>query len=211
MKLPIVTFAAAAAAIIPATASADWTVRVHVSTDEPVALEHRTAENAPWEFACNSPCDVNLPVADEFRFAETSDARASEPFLLKTDKPDANGAITVEHHKSSGALFRASPYIIASSVAVFITGIVMTTIGVTKAHGTLGDGSREQTNALTGAGTLLIMAGLGGGYFGVSSYVNNKYSDVNGDVRRLVPQPSHGDTAPSRGIAVLVPLLSGRF
>lgn len=207
----IATGVAAAALMIPGTALADWTVKVHVSTDEPVVLEHRASANAPWEVACDSPCDVALPVADEYRFAPTSDARETEPFLLKTDKPDANGAITVEHHKSNGTLFKASPFIIAGSAAVFITGIVMATVGITKAHGTQADGSREQTNAVTGAGTLLIMAGLGGGYFGVSSYINNKYSDANGDVRRLEPQPSHGEVAPSRGIAIFVPVFSGRF
>lgn len=205
------TAAAAAALIIPATALADWTVKVHVNTDEPVILEHRTSASAPWEFACNSPCDVPLPVAEEFRFAATSDARESEPFLLKTDKPDQDGGITIEHHKSNGTLYKASPFIMAGSAAVFITGIVMATVGITKAHGTQADGSREQTNALTGAGTLLIMAGIGGGYFGVSSFINNRYSDANGDIRRLEPQPSHGETAPSRGIAIFVPVFSGRF
>lgn len=211
MKLPLTAAVTSTAFLLAGAASADWTIKVHVETEEPVAFEHRSAENQPWELVCNAPCDGVVPVGDEFRFAETNDANETKPFGLKTEKPDANGVITVQHHKTSKSLYRAAPFVLIGSAAVFVTGIVLATVGITKAHGFLNDGSREQTNAVTGAGTLLIMAGLGGGYFGLSSRINNRYSDASGDVRSLEPVHGTGSSAPTRGVSILVPIFSGTF
>jgi hypothetical protein len=42
-------------------------VLVHVSSPVRAALEHRTEDAAPWTFACDAPCDKELPLVDEYR------------------------------------------------------------------------------------------------------------------------------------------------
>jgi len=211
MRIPIMTAGAVAALFASTTASAGPTIKVHVTSDEPVAFEHRVIPSEPWELVCNAPCDADVLPGEQFRFAETADAGETKPFGLKSEKADANGVITIQHHKGNKPLYLAAPYVIAGSAALFIAGIVTTVIGVTKAHGFLADGSKEQTNAVTGVGTLMIMGGLAGGYFGVSSRINEKYSDATGDVRSLEPVAGQGQAAPQRGMAIFVPIFSGRF
>lgn len=44
-------------------------VLVHVESPKPVALESRAPGEHTWTTACGMPCDRELPLADEYRFA----------------------------------------------------------------------------------------------------------------------------------------------
>ncbi len=41
----------------PAAQAGDGLVKIHIATKELVSLEHRSGPGAPWQFACETPCD----------------------------------------------------------------------------------------------------------------------------------------------------------
>ena len=85
-------------AFMPGTARADRGqkhVFVHVSSPRVVRLEQRAAERSPWESACDSPCDRELPLAAEYRVVYAKDAAPGDPFRLH-DSPDDEVELRVD-------------------------------------------------------------------------------------------------------------------
>ena len=82
--------------VVPATARADDSptsgVRVHIVASPPVQLQRRALRSTSWVVACNSPCDMDLPVEDEYRMLDEEDRSPGAPFRLPLT-PD--GAVTL--------------------------------------------------------------------------------------------------------------------
>lgn len=53
-------------------------VRVHVSSPKRVQLYRRLAGTQGWTHACHSPCDIDLPLGDEYRISGSSMSTSHE-------------------------------------------------------------------------------------------------------------------------------------
>jgi hypothetical protein len=184
-------------------------VKVHIDGPVDVPLERRSAANAPWEHACNAPCDEAQPADYEYRFGMTNDSPESEPFKLVTTKGDS---ITIKAEPADKKKKKLAPYILIGSAVVAVAGIVIIAAGVRPSETFDADGQTHHTNInLITAGTLLLAAGATGGVVGASFYLRNNNTRAEGDVQRI-PEPSKAGSAPApRGAAFMLPIWSGTF
>lgn len=189
--------------------TAEGMVRVHIDAPVDVPLERRSAANAPWEHACNAPCDEPQPVSYEYRFGATSGSPESQPFMLDSRKGDS---ITIKAEPADAKKKKLAPYVLIGSAVVAVTGIVIIAAGVRPSETFDADGQTHHTNInLITAGTLLLAAGATGGIVGGSWYLRNNATQPSGDVQRI-PEPSKAGSAPApRGVALMLPIWSGKF
>lgn len=88
----------APAALAPAETASTYAL-VHLASSRPVQLESRAPDQKTWGVVCASPCDRELPLADEYRIAYGAKGAApGEPFRLTAD---ANRKIVLEVHPPS--------------------------------------------------------------------------------------------------------------
>jgi hypothetical protein len=190
-------------------APAAGTVRVHIDAPEGIPLERRSAANAPWEHACNAPCDEPQPVSYEYRFGATTTSPESQPFALDARKGDA---LTIKAEPADSKKKKYAPYVLIGSAVVAVTGIVIIAAGVRPSETFGSDGATHHSNInLITAGTLLLAAGATGGIVGASWYLKNNATQAGGDVQRI-PEPSKAGATPApRGAAFMLPVWSGTF
>jgi hypothetical protein len=96
-------------------------VWVHIASPKHVTLNRRLDESGSWAHACDSPCDVELPIADEYEIAGLGNgptkafrlnASAGQSVVLSIEPPSIGGIVL------GGAL------VLLGGVALYISAIV---------------------------------------------------------------------------------------
>ena len=98
---------------IPALARADGGTKLHVKGHRGLVVEHRDGPTSKWAFACNTPCDEEVALFDEYRID------GGDAFRLETPN---GGVVTIEFEPRS-------PSAAAGGVAVTILGVGVTVVG----------------------------------------------------------------------------------
>ncbi len=107
----------ASAALIlatPALARADGGTKLRIEGRPGLVVEHRDGPKSRWAFACNSPCDVEVPLFDEYRI-DGGDA-------FRLERPNGD-VVTIRFEPRS-------PFAAAGGVAVTILGVGLTVVGL---------------------------------------------------------------------------------
>ena len=58
----------------------DDRARVHIKSEKHVQLEIRPLQHDAWMLACDSPCDLDLPLASEYRVVYGTEAGATRDY-----------------------------------------------------------------------------------------------------------------------------------
>jgi hypothetical protein len=194
------------------------TVMVHVNSDTPVTLQHRTSDSSSWETLCTSPCDVRAPVGDQYQIVREGSS-VSKAFALDASKGD-NVTLDV---KTPGKGQKAGGWVLAGTGgALFIGGwvVILANLGNSAISGMGQDDSQTHDAHNNGMfiGTALIVAGLCAGIAGTSMVIGADKADVGGNVQ--APPPSSGksdqvqrtaEVVPPTAPSFYVPILQGRF
>ncbi|MEO6420367.1 MAG: hypothetical protein ABIP39_13205, partial [Polyangiaceae bacterium] len=121
--------------------------RVHVVSPKVVQMYRRAAGTQGWTHACHSPCDVDLPLNDDYRFSGSGTAKSREFRLVGA----AGDRITVT--------------VKPTSTGGMITGGVLAGVGGLVMYGSLfgnaNPNGAERTQAYTalGVGTIAVAVG----------------------------------------------------
>lgn len=170
---------------------ADGLVEVHIQTKELVTLEHRSGPGAPWQAACDTPCDARLPAGDQYRVIGAG-LNDSEPFALTSPKGDV---VTV--HVAPGFKKRAKigEALTIGGGVVLVGAVVIGLVAADPGKTFNADGSTNNYNwDVIAVGTGIALAGLTTAIFGGSWWYNNATTRVAGDVQG--DQPAHGGLEP---------------
>ena len=127
-------------------------VRVHIDGNRAAVLERRTSEEYEWVTACVSPCDVNVPVGDQYRISGDG-VRPSSSFFLKAS---AGEHVRLRVSTSSST---ASGW----GKALLIGGGVITLLGLASSDSSSGSprGPVIAVGVIAGAvGAVLVLANL---------------------------------------------------
>jgi hypothetical protein len=177
-----------------APVAATGTVNVHIKSDAPVTLEHRATPSAAWETSCSSPCDVAVPVGDEFQVSGDG-LNPSKPFHLDASKGKVSLDVSVGRKSSQ----KVGTGVAIAGAAFGVAGILVIALGAkpSSTFNAQGTTSTAHTNDLFIGGALLL-GGAIAAIYGGAMIVNNGNSSVNGDVGK--PPPVYGvvDDAPSK-------------
>ncbi len=202
----LASFSVAAAA----NAEGEPTVKVHVDADGKVALEKRSAANAPWELACDAPCDAQLPVTWEYRFAASGESPESKPFKLASK--DGDKEITIKAQLADKKKKDRGLYVLIGSAAVAVSGIVVFIAGIHPSHTFAADGTTRDVNYnVATVGSLMIAGGVAGGIVGGSWYLGNSATQAGGAVKDIDAPSKKGAVPGPTGFAFVVPVWSGTF
>jgi hypothetical protein len=185
--------APAPAAPASGPAPAVGTVLVHIKSDEPVTLQHRANENAAWETSCSTPCDLPVPVGDEFQV--TGDGlNASKPFHLDASK----GKVTLDVTAGKKSSQKVGVGVAIGGAALGVAGILVMALGAPPSETFDGQTTHTaHTNDLF-IGGALVLGGVIFGIYGGAMIVNNGNSDVAGDVSKPAPVYGKVDDGPSK-------------
>ncbi len=191
----------------PPTAAAPSSVKLHIDSPKPVAIEHRASADAPWAFLCNSPCDIAAPPADEYRVAGAG-ISPSAPFEL-----DSRGSTvaTIRVNPGNLAKTRAGYLLLAGGVTLLTAGAIVTALGFAS-NPFNGTDTNDAHTSLLAAGAGLLFAGLGTGIYGGALVLDNRASRVSGPGARrleLVPTGARAQIAPRPSF--VFPILSASF
>jgi hypothetical protein len=176
-----------------AAPAAEGTIKVHIQTKELVTLEHRSGPDASWQHGCQTPCDAQLPAADEYRVIGEG-VNESQPFSLTVPKGD-----TVTIHVSPGLKSKEKTgEIMTITGAVVFVGAVVAGIAaadpsvINQANST-GVTNNYNWNVIA-VGTTVALAGLVTGILGGAWWYDNSHTKVAGDVQG--DQPVRGGLEP---------------
>jgi hypothetical protein len=204
----------------PATAAAappvvaEGTVVVHINSPAKVNLERRGAVNAPWEFACEAPCDQRLPATDQYRIVGTN-LNESDAFYLDAAKGDK---LTLEVAPGEKNKQKIGLWVLIGGAVFFVAGAIVIAAGSSNQFDQDGTLSSSRSNALAG-GVTLMLVGVTGAIFGGAWMWGNSRSHVGGDT--MAPAPVRG-SLPSvvntgmrmptvAPVAFSIPVLAGSF
>ncbi len=181
-----------------APATTEGTVEVHVESSVKVNLERRSGEGAPWEFACESPCDQRLSATDQYHVVGTG-LNDSKPFYLDSTKGDK---ITLNILPGDKRKSKIGMYILIGGAVFLVTGIIIIAAGSSNHFESDGSLSGSRLNAVA-LGTTFGIVGIAGGLFGTAWWLGNQASRVGGDVTK--PQPARGSLPPSTTAGLRTP------
>jgi len=170
---------------------ADGLVQVHIQTKELVTLEHRSGPGAPWQTACDTPCDTRLPAGDQYRVIGVG-INDSDPFALTSPKGDV-----VSVHVAPGFKKRAKigEALTIGGGVVLVGAVVIGLVAADPGKTFNPDGTTNNYNwDVIAVGTGIAVAGLTTAIFGGSWWYNNASTRVAGDVQ--ADQPVHGGLEP---------------
>jgi hypothetical protein len=178
--------------------AADGLVKIHIMTKELVTLEHRSGANAPWQHACETPCDTRLPPADEYRIVGEGVAESSS-FSLTTPKGDE-----VKIHVAPGLKSKAKiGEVLTFTGAVLVVGAIVVGVGaadpssVFNASGQTDNYNWNVIEVATGIAVTGVVAGILGGAW----WYDNSHTRVAGDLQendqRSPPPPVRGGLEPA--------------
>jgi hypothetical protein len=200
-------------------------VTLHIESPEPVSLEKRNG--AAWEHVCNSPCDGQVSVADEYRVTGEN-LNDSAAFLLDGSKGEK---ITLNVSPGSKKKYTTGIVLLGAGGALALGGVITIAAGASNAAVPGADGTTttdKNFNIMT-VGTVLIVAGVATGIGGGSLMVDNGRTHVEGPI--AAPEEKKTDTKGPLNVevhvssrtptwhedavtapkAMTVPLLSGTF
>jgi hypothetical protein len=101
----------------------DDRARVHIKSEKHVQLESRPSQHDAWLLACESPCDRDLPLANEYRvvYGPASRATHGETFRLSAAP---GGSVTLTVDEGSTVQFVGGVVMAVGGVALAVVGLV---------------------------------------------------------------------------------------
>jgi hypothetical protein len=96
--------------------------RVHIKSEKHVQLESRPSPHDAWLLACESPCDRDLPLANEYRvvYGAAAEATRGDTFRLAAAP---GGAVTVTADEGSTVQFAGGVVMAVGGVALAVAGL----------------------------------------------------------------------------------------
>jgi hypothetical protein len=173
----------AAAAPVPAPSAPvnpPGTVTVHVDSPKAVSLEKRADANSPWQFVCNSPCDIPVPTSDQYHIVGV-DLNDSRPFVLDASLGDK---VTLDVAPGNHNKATHGEWILLAGGALAVGGIVTLLVG-SKNNDVAGDtgvAANSQNTDVIFVGSALIVAGLVAGITGGAFMYDNAHTKVEGGI-----------------------------
>ena len=157
-------------------------VLLHVESPKVVEIERRQGEVGAWQHVCSSPCDVNVPLFDQYRIAPTADMTESKPFLIDAGNKER---VTLAVNPGMKTKSTVGTYLLVAGVATAVTGVVIVVAGTAGSNNIGSDGTTHHafTNVAF-VGSALILVGLTATLVGAAWRVNNQHSYVGGDVAK---------------------------
>jgi hypothetical protein len=129
-------------------------VLVHVESAKPVQLESRALGQKAWTVACGVPCDRELALADEYRFA------GGPTFRLN---PSSGSSVLLKVHPASAAGNVGGAALVGVGAVLAVIGAAGVLIGVAAAAQpapSCGDSSSTWCGAGPGLGKALALISL---------------------------------------------------
>ncbi len=163
-------------------AATDGMVILHVNSPTPVEIERRQGEVGAWQHVCTSPCDVSVPLFDQYRIAEGADITESKSFMIDAANKDR---VTIVVDPGMKTKSKVGTYIFIAGAATIVTGVIVVIAGTAGSNQFGNDGTTN--NSFTNVafvGSALIIAGIGAAIVGGAWHINNKHSDVGGDTAK---------------------------
>jgi hypothetical protein len=186
---------------------------VHVEGPRAAVLEGRASSEDAWSVVCQTPCDVRLPLAFEYRIVGKG-IHTSDPFTLQAH-PDQIETITVRPGWKAGSF--------AGALVVVVSGLVLTVglgIGLVELAVKLGnvpgcDGPCPSANSTaTTTSLVLMLTGLVGVGGGLALLATNDETSTRQRFPSLVPPaPAQREQTWERALPrrATMPVLSFRF
>jgi hypothetical protein len=100
-------------------------VWVHIASPKHVTLNRRLDEGADWVKACESPCDIELPIADQYEIAGLGNG-PSKDFHLQAS-PGQSVVLSIEP-PSIGGIVLGGGLVLAGGVGLYISVLVGLTV-----------------------------------------------------------------------------------
>lgn len=163
-------------------AKADGTVMLHINSPKPVELERRQGDVGGWEHVCTSPCDMNVPLFDQYRIAAAGDITESKPFMIDAANKD-HVSLGVDPGMKTNS--KVGTYVLVAGAATVVTGVIVVIAGTAGSNNIGNDGTTHHSfTNLAFVGSALIIGGLGAVIVGAAWRINNQHSSVGGDVAK---------------------------
>lgn len=129
-------------------------VLVHVESPKPVQLESRASGQKAWAVVCGVPCDRELPLADEYRFAD------GPTFRLH---PSSGSSVLLKVHPASVAGNAGGVALVGVGAVVAVIGAAGVIVGLATAAQptpTCDDHSSDWCGAGNGLGKAIALLSL---------------------------------------------------
>jgi hypothetical protein len=191
-------------------------VLVHVDGPDNARLEQDTTNAGNWTEVCSAPCDIQLPVAADYRIA--GGVRQSRVFNL----PGHHGekvTLTVSAATTGG--FVVGVVLTAVGGPVALVGLFVGGIASLVAAGSQGQPGLQGAQNVAAVGWTMFGVGAAGLIGGIVLVVTNSRTGVQTDVGRPPPEPSllrdspawHPSALGPRVLpaVVTVPVVGGEF
>ncbi len=184
-----------------AAAKPEGTVMLHIESPKVVDLERRQGGIGAWEHVCTSPCDMNVPLFDQYRIAPAADVSESKPFMIDAANKDR---VSLAVNPGMRTKSRVGTYILIAGVATVVTGVVVVIAGTAGSDSIGSDGTTHHafTNVAF-VGSALVLGGLAATMVGAAWRINNQHSYVGGDVAK--PPASTNEQTASREAVFVKP------
>ena len=212
-----------AAAATPAPAATrpthEPTARVHVESDHPVTIERRVSVRT-WAFACEAPCDVELPLSDEYRIVGAG-VRTSSNFHLAAQSGER---VVLDVNTGSKAGFIGGVILVPVGGLTILIGLLVVAAGAvqntvsydytTGSYNSVHDGSD-----LTRSGWITVAIGAAATLGGILMITGNRTSvdqepaqaRIGGDTWAHLPTWRDDQSAIGAPKPVSLPIFSGAF
>jgi len=101
----------------------DDRARVHIKSEKHVQLESRASKHDAWLLACESPCDRDLALGDEYRVIYGTEARATRGDAFRLSAAPG-GSVTVTVDEGSTAQAVGGLVMATGGVALAVVGLI---------------------------------------------------------------------------------------
>ncbi|MDB5218840.1 MAG: hypothetical protein JWO86_6767 [Myxococcaceae bacterium] len=149
--------AVASAALIvatPALARAEGDTKLHIEGPPGLVVEHRDGAKSKWAFACNTPCDEEVSLFDQYRID------GGDAFRLERPSGDV---VTIRFEPRSPSATAGGVAVTIVGVGVTVFGLALTLLGAAAAA-PCSAGAEGWSVCGGGPGTLvagLVVSGIG--------------------------------------------------
>lgn len=170
---------------------------VHVTADEGIVLESLVPGSGRWDLVCMAPCDVELPLANQYRIGGPN-IRTSSPFGVSAS-PGQRVLITVAPASKAG--FTGGVTLLSTGGAATGIGLVVLLLGAIGMctenkddPKELGCAHRTSSEGLEIAGAVITFVGVGLIVGGAILFASNSRTREKQAIAALAP-PARPDTA----------------
>ena len=159
---------------------------VHISTPKTVQLFRRPAGTTGWTNACASPCDIDLPLGDDYRVTGSGVAQSKEFHLqgapgerleIVVDPTSASGLV------AGGLLAGTGAFAMYVGFLTTLVGIAQTNQSCTSYYGYSSSSQCLRDNqhgpAVRNVGLGILLAGTAAAVIGLVVVVNSAGTDVS--------------------------------